>query len=226
MGLNSTFDAVSNPLLYGGDADSFNVPNLNNRFMRGYKDGDATVQPGQYTQEEVNLSGLTATPSNSQVTLSQNSSSYSSVTQSISANGEHNHTYAQSGGSGGQALSEYAELDFTRQFFHRRVAFSSQLQGQGFPVHLRDFRQSGNAFTTCDLSYDHYSMWSIIQGGSSGYQLSIPDSDHNLSYLFDGQYSGQDMSQSSIREKTFTTMLVTSIWGSNGRPHGHNSQEV
>ena len=44
MGSNSTFDSVSNPLLYGGDADSFNVPNLNNRFMRGYKDGDATVQ--------------------------------------------------------------------------------------------------------------------------------------------------------------------------------------
>ena len=45
MESNSTFDSVSNPLLYGGDADSFNVPNLNNRFMRGYKDGDANVQP-------------------------------------------------------------------------------------------------------------------------------------------------------------------------------------
>ena len=93
--------------------------------------------------------------------------------------------YAQGGGDGGQKLSEYAELDSQRQFFHTRVAFSSQLRGQG-PVHLRDFRQSGNAFTTCDLSYDHYSMWSIIQGGSSGYQLSIPDSNHNLSYLFGG----------------------------------------
>ena len=228
-GPNSTFDAVSNPLLYGGDADSFNVPNLNNRFMRGYKDGDATVQPGQYTQEEVNLSGLTAIPSNSQVTLSQNSSSYSSVTQSISANGEHNHMYAQGGGDGGQKLGTYAELDTQRQFFHTRVAIGSQLQGQGFPTHLRDFRQSGNAFTTCDLSYDHYSMWSVIQGGGSGYQLAIPNSNHNLSSLFGGQYSGQDMSQSSIREKTFTTMLVSSLWaagGQSGRPYGHNSQEA
>ena len=34
------------------------------------------------------------------------------------------------------------------------------------------------------------------------------------------------MSQSSIREKTFTTMSVTSLWGSTGRPFGHNSQEA
>ena len=56
------------------------------------------------------MSGLTATPSNSQVTLSQNSSSYSSVTQSISANGEHNHMYAQGGGDGGQKLAHMQNL--------------------------------------------------------------------------------------------------------------------
>ena len=62
-----------------------------------------------------------------------------------------------------------------------------------------------------DLSYDHYSMWSIIQGGNLApvvinYQFQILIIIY-ISGLFGGQYSGQDMSQSSIREKTFVSML-------------------
>lgn len=154
-GPNSSFDASTNPLLYGGDQDNFNVPNLNNRFIRGFKTGDSNVHPGQYTQEEVNLSGITGTINTSGLALSNNTSGYSAVSQSISSAGEHNHVYATTN----ENISN-ASLQDTQGFFHRRPLSVSQYSGSGYIGHMQSFGTTGEP---CSLSWGFRRMWSIIQ---------------------------------------------------------------
>jgi hypothetical protein len=171
-GPNSSFNASTNPLLYGGDAENFNVPNLNNRFIRGFKTGDENVHPGQYTQEEVNLAGVGGSIDTSQLALSNNSVGYQAVSQSITSEGVHNHVYAQNTST---QLSQ-ASLPTTSGFFHRRPRFN-QYTGTGYLAHFQSLKSDGEP---CGLGWGFNSMWSIIQ---ANYQLTIdPSKDRSKFY--------------------------------------------
>ena len=228
-GPNSIYSPTNEPL-YGGDADNFNVPDLNNRFMRWWG-GSENFQPGQDISEKVDITGISVEPSISQLTLSSNSHSYTPTSQTISPEGHHTHQYARDGGSGGISLEstgiDGGHVNYSDGFFHTRPADPGQLQTGGRPVHLKDDRSGVVSPPGCslDTAVEHYSMWSIIQGGGQGYQLAIPDSNHNLSYLFGGQFAGQDMAQLSIRRRTFVSMK-NPIWqNSNQRVHNHNEYQ-
>lgn len=231
-GPNSIYSPTNEPL-YGGDADNFNVPNLNNRFMRGWG-GSENLQPGQDIPEKVDITGISVDPEFTQLALSTNSAGYSPGNPQITSAGKHTHQYVKDGGSGGISLeSTGMEYFDSTGFFHTRPADSSQLLSADQTTHLRDDR-SGSVTDICSL-YDYtfagtndaefYSMWSIIQGGAQGYQLAIPKSNHNLSHLFGGQFAGQDMAQLSIRRRTFVSMK-NPIWqNSNQRVHNHNEYQ-
>ncbi len=223
-GPNSIYSSTNEPL-YGGDADNFNVPDLNNRFMRGWKNGSQNLQPGQNISEKIDISGISVEPSISQLSLTVNSAGYSPISQSISSEGHHTHQYARDGGSGGISLESTGLENYDNGFFHTRPAQGSQLQTSGRPVHLRDDR-SGAVQEICSLDNDveHYSMWSIIQGGSQGYQLTIPDDNNTLVY-WQGQFQQQDMAELSIRRRTFVSMK-NPIWqNSNQRVWNHNEYQ-
>lgn len=222
-GPNSIYSSTNEPL-YGGDADNFNVPDLNNRFMRGWG-GSENLQPGQDIPEKVDITGISVDPEFTQLALANNSVGYSPTSQSISPDGHHTHQYARDGGSGGISLESTGLENYYNGFFHTRPADPGQLQTGGRPVHLRDDR-SGVAQEICSLDNDveHYSMWSIIQGGSQGYQLAIPDSSNTLVY-WQGQFQQQDMAQLSIRRRTFVSMK-NPIWqNSNQRVWNHNEYQ-
>lgn len=226
-GPNSIYSPTNEPL-YGGDADNFNVPDLNNRFMRGWG-GSENLQPGQDIPEKVDITGISVDPEFTQLALTPNSRAYSPTSQSISSEGHHTHQYARDGGSGGISLEstgmEGGHVNYSDGFFHTRPAASSQLQTGGRPAHLKDDR-SGVAQEICSLDNDveHYSMWSIIQGGSQGYQLAIP-SDSNTLVYWQGQFQQQDMAQLSIRRRTFVSMK-NPIWQNpNQRVHNHNEYQ-
>ena len=171
-GPNSSFNASTNPLLYGGDATSFNVPNLNNRFIRGFKEGDENVHPGQYTQEEVNLSGVGGSIDTSQLALSNNSTGYNTTSQSITSAGVHNHAYAQNTST----QLNNAALSSTQGFFHRRPQFSQYI-GSSYVTHFQSFGREGEP---CGLGWGFGSMWSIIQ---ANYQLIVdPSKDRSKFY--------------------------------------------
>lgn len=227
-GPNSIYSPTNEPL-YGGDADNFNVPDLNNRFMRGWG-GSENLQPGQDIPEKVDITGISVDPEFTQLALANNSVGYSPTSQYISPDGHHTHQYARDGGSGGISL-ESTGIDNTNHvnyddgFFHTRPAQASQLQTGGRPAHLKDDR-SGVAQEICSLDNDveHYSMWSIIQGGGQGYQLAIPSASNTLIY-WQGQFQQQDMAQLSIRRRTFVSMK-NPIWqNSNQRVWNHNEYQ-
>ena len=228
-GPNSIYSPTNEPL-YGGDADNFNVPDLNNRFMRGWG-GSENLQPGQDIPEKVDITGISVNPEFTQLALSVNSAGYSPTNQSISSEGHHTHQYITDGGSGGTALTSATLNQYNSGgFFHRRPAFGSQLQGKNRSVHLRDDR-SGAVGEICSLDNDveHYSMWSIIQGGSQGYELAIPSASNTFTY-WQSKYrqidmAGQDTDGASIRSKTFVSMK-NPIWqNSNQRVHNHTEQQ-
>lgn len=196
FGPNSSFNASTNPLLYGGDANNFNVPNLNNRFTRGFKTGDENVHPGQYTQEEVNLSGVNGVIDTSQLDLSNNSAQYSAVSQTITSAGEHNHVYANNTTT---QVSD-ASLQTTQGFFHKRPQTNNQYSGQNYLAHMQSFNSNGEP---CGLSWGFASMWSIIQANR---QLTIDPS--------------------KDRTKFYTTMASTQLWGGSGRPFGHSREQA
>ena len=232
-GPNSIYSPTNEPL-YGGDADNFNVPDLNNRFMRGWRDGNQNLQPGQDIPEKVDITGISVDAEFTQLALSNNNSSYIPTSQYISSAGKHTHQYAKDGGSGGISLESTGLLnDDTNGFFHTRPALPGDLIGQDKPVHLKDDRQ-GPAQDICSLygyngsaDSEFYSMWSVIQGGSQGYQLAMPGSNHSsyISGLFGGQFAGSDMATLSIRRKTFVSMK-NPIWqNSNQRVHNHNEYQ-
>ena len=233
-GPNSIYSPTNEPL-YGGDADNFNVPDLNNRFMRGWG-GSENLQPGQDIPEKVDITGISVDPEFTQLTLSNNSDPYIPSNQQITSAGKHTHQYAKDGGSGGISLESTGLLnDDSDGFFHTRPADPDQLQGQNRPVHLRDDRQ-GLAQDICSLygyngsaDSEFYSMWSIIQGGNlapplgPGYQLAMPGSNHSsyISGLFGGLFAGRDMSDLDVRRKAFVSMK-NPIWqNSNQRVHDH-----
>tara|TARA_B100000530_G_scaffold335978_1_gene289427 strand:- start:1046 stop:2068 length:1023 start_codon:yes stop_codon:yes gene_type:complete len=222
-GPNSIYSSTNEPL-YGGDADNFNVPDLNNRFMRGWG-GSENLQPGQDISEKVDITGISVEPSISQLTLTSNSRAYSPTSQSISSEGHHTHQYARDGGSGGISLESNGLENYDTGFFHTRPADPGQLQTGGRPVHLKDDR-SGAVGEICSLKNDveHYSMWSIIQGGSQGYELAIPSASNTLLY-WQKQFQQQDMAQLSIRRRTFVSMK-NPIWqNSNQRVWNHNEYQ-
>ena len=233
-GPNSIYSPTNEPL-YGGDADNFNVPDLNNRFMRGWKDGSQNLQPGQDISEKIDITGISVEPSITQLSLSPNSRDYSPTSQSITSDGNHTHQYARDGGSGGISL-ESTGIDnsnhdnYADGFFHTRPSDPGQLQTIGRPVHLRDDR-SGVAQEICSLDNDveHYSMWSIIQGGSQGYELAIPSASNTFTY-WQSKYRQKDMAGldtdgATIRSKTFVSMK-NPIWqNSNQRVHNHTEQQ-
>ena len=227
-GPNSIYSPTNEPL-YGGDADNFNVPDLNNRFMRGWG-GSENLQPGQDIPEKVDITGISVDPEFTQLALDNNSAGYSPTNQQITSAGHHTHQYARDGGSGGISL-ESTGIDNTNHdnyadgFFHTRPADPGQLQTGGRPVHLKDDR-TGVAQEICSLDNDaeHYSMWSIIQGGGQGYQLAIPGANNTLVY-WQGQFQQQDMAQLSIRRRTFVSMK-NPIWqNSNQRVWNHNEYQ-
>jgi hypothetical protein len=154
-GPNSIFNSSTNPLLYGGDSSNFNVPNLNNRFIRGFKTGSQNVHPGQYTQQEVNISAINSTINTAGLTLSNNDSQYSTVSQSISSAGEHNHMY----GTSNTWQTTQSELSDTQGFFHTRALELSDT-GSGYVAHMQSFGTNGEP---CNLSYGFRRLWSIIQ---------------------------------------------------------------
>ena len=228
-GPNSIYSPTNEPL-YGGDADNFNVPDLNNRFMRGWG-GSENLQPGQDIPEKVDITGISVDPEFTQLALANNSVGYSPTSQYISPDGHHTHQYARDGGSGGISL-ESTGIDNTNHdnyadgFFHTRPADPGQLQTGGRPAHLRDDRSGVVSSPGCSLetAAEHYSMWSIIQGGGQGYQLAIPGANNTLVY-WQGQFQQQDMAQLSIRRKTFVSMK-NPIWqNSNQRVWNHNEYQ-
>jgi len=228
-GPNSVYSPTNEPL-YGGDADNFNVPDLNNRFMRGWG-GSENLQPGQDIPEKVDITGISVDPEFTQLALANNSVGYSPTSQSISSEGHHTHQYARDGGSGGISL-ESTGIDNTNHdnyadgFFHTRPADPGQLQTGGRPVHLRDDRSGVVSSPGCslDTAVEHYSMWSIIQGGSQGYELAIPSASNTLVY-WQGQFQQQDMANLSIRRRTFVSMK-NPIWqNSNQRVWNHNEYQ-
>ena len=230
-GPNSIYSPTNEPL-YGGDADNFNVPDLNNRFMRGWRDGNPNLQPGQDIPEKVDITGISVDPEFTQLALANNSVGYSPTSQSISSDGHHTHQYAKDDGSGGVSLN-YATLDQYNSggFFHRRPALGSQLQGKNRSVHLRDDRSGvvSPPGYSLDTAAEHYSMWSIIQGGSNGYELAIPSASNTLTY-WQSKYTQKDMAGldtdgATIRSKTFVSMK-NPIWqNSNQRVHNHTEQQ-
>ena len=228
-GPNSIYSPTNEPL-YGGDADNFNVPDLNNRFMRGWG-GSENLQPGQDIPEKVDITGISVDPEFTQLALSNNNSSYIPTSQSISSEGHHTHQYARDGGSGGISL-ESTGIDNTNHdnyadgFFHTRPADPGQLLGTSRPAHLKDDRSGVVSSPGCslDTAVEHYSMWSIIQGGGQGYQLAIPGANNTLVY-WQGQFQQQDMAQLSIRRRTFVSMK-NPIWqNSNQRVWNHNEYQ-
>ena len=135
---------LTNEPLCGGDADNSNVPDLNNRFMRGVGRWKSKLQPGQDIPEKVDITGISVDPEFTQLAaILLILIRISLVISRLIWKDKHTHQYAKDGGSGGISLESTGLLnDDSNGFFHTRPADPDQLQGQVRPVHLKDDRRS------------------------------------------------------------------------------------
>ena len=173
-GPNSSFDPSSNPLLYGGDSNTFKVPDLTDKFLRGYRDGQSGLQPGDETKETVNIDGISST-ANSTISLDNNTLSYQ-LTGLASQEGLHSHLYAHDS-------PRLIDTELTNGFFHRRLLSGEQHTGKTKTTHIitQDvvdidycgFSDNSDNPPGEDGPWSHFSMWSIAQGN---YQLTVPKS--------------------------------------------------
>lgn len=153
------FDSITNPLIYGGDQDNFNVPNLANRFVRGWNpDATPSRVVGQDIQESVNLANITAQVSTSSLSFGSNQP-YSLTGVSIGAAGRHNHRYATSSGTD----TGRAELGSTEGFFHRKAETEAQETGGNFITHVRPQDHGNTSGSPCNLHFGAERMWSVSQ---------------------------------------------------------------
>lgn len=175
-GPNSSFDSNSNPLLYGGDSNTFKVPDLTDKFLRGYRDGQSDLQPGKETKEQVNIDGVTSAV-NSSISFGSNTLHYQ-VTGLASSEGLHSHTYAH---ESPKLLDTKLGDNNDHGFFHRRSNIGQDHAGISKTTHIllqgiQDINYCGFYDISddppgYDRSWSHYSMWSIAQGN---YNLTVP----------------------------------------------------
>lgn len=218
-GPNSSFDSNSNPLLYGGDSNTFKVPDLTDKFLRGYRGGQSDLQPGKETKEQVNIDEVSSTV-NSTISFDSNNSPYQ-VTGLASQEGLHSHTYAH---ESPKLIDTKLGYNNDHGFFHRRGLTGNDHKGKSKTTHILvqdiyDIDYCGfyniSEFTGSppgeDLPWSHYSMWSIAQGN---YNLTVPEA--------------------ADRQKQFSIMKMNAdgkVFGSREWPHTYiddhpNSMEL
>lgn len=153
------FDATNNPLIYGGDENNFNVPNLVNRFVRGWNPESTPARVvGQDVQESVKLDTIAAQVNLSSLSYGSNQP-YSLSGVSIGSAGRHNHRYATNNGTD----TGRAELQETQGFFHKKQVSGSQEQGRNYITHVRPQDHGDTPGGPCNLHYGAERMWSVAQ---------------------------------------------------------------
>lgn len=176
------FNATSNPLIYGGNADNFNVPNFINKFVTGWSTQEPAVEVGSQTRESVNLGNIDASISTN-LTYGNNVP-YSISSSGVGYAGRHNHRYATSSATD----TGRAELQRTQGFFHRKEFLGSKETGTNFWAHFTPYNHGGYTDgEPCNLSYKAEKMWAIAQ--QSGLELLEPlVRENNLSFNATDEY--------------------------------------
>lgn len=153
------FDATTNPLIYGGDDENFNVPNLVNRFVRGWNpEAVPARRVGENVQESVKLDTVSAQANLSGLTFGNNQP-YSLTEVSVGSAGRHNHRYATSN----QTDTGRAELLSTQGFFHSKPEEGIQEQGANYVTHVRPQDHGNTGGSPCNLHRPADKMHSIAQ---------------------------------------------------------------
>ena len=205
-GPNSTFDSINNPLLYGGDANTFKVPDLTDKFMRGYKDGQDNLQLGMETNEQVNLDGVSVT-ANSSISFGNNDRPYHIDGLATDA-GIHSHIYFDQNRAK-ISDSELGQNTFEEDHgvFHRLEAGNAFDSDTTPGTHLR---MSGQLYdTACDYasvySYDYYAPGDRHGHGHWG----------TWSVSYSNQYNPPEGSQQRLNQ--MVTMVAVgnngNLWG-------------